>query len=185
MTAGSLANLEGAFGDAPMPRIAAAYRFFWRKITGFANGSADSEPPTEELPREIQVERLEALYHSLQTSLQFVVIELEDRDDPQVIFETLNARGQPLLPSDLIRNFIFLQASGTTDIDKLYNVYWKDFDEKVIASTSARFWHVEERQGRLVRPRIDLFIFHYLTMTTEKPDLKNRRAVSGIQKVAR
>jgi hypothetical protein len=31
-----------------------------------------------------------------------------------------------------------------------------------------RFWHVEERQGRLTRPRIDLFIFHYLVMKTER-----------------
>lgn len=39
------------------------------------------------------------------------MIELEDDDDPQVIFETLNARGVPLLPSDLIRNFVFLRAT--------------------------------------------------------------------------
>jgi uncharacterized protein with ParB-like and HNH nuclease domain len=29
-------------------------------------------------------------------------------NDAQVIFETLNARGEPLLPADLLRNFIFV-----------------------------------------------------------------------------
>src|ERR1700724_3435040 len=29
-----------------------------------------------------------------------------------------------------------------------------------------RYWHVEESQGRLNRPRIDLFIFHFLVMQT-------------------
>ncbi len=59
-----------------------------------------------------------------------VVIELEENDDPQVIFETLNARGQPLLPSDLIRNFVFLQAANdpNLDADDLYEKYWKAFD---------------------------------------------------------
>jgi hypothetical protein len=33
-----------------------------------------------------------------------VEIDLEAGDDAQVIFETLNARGEPLLPADLLRN---------------------------------------------------------------------------------
>jgi uncharacterized protein with ParB-like and HNH nuclease domain len=40
-----------------------------------------------------------------------VAIDLETDDDPQVIFETLNARGEPLLPADLLRNYIFLRAA--------------------------------------------------------------------------
>jgi hypothetical protein len=39
------------------------------------------------------------------------VIDLDREDDAQVIFETLNARGEPLLPADLLRNFIFLRAA--------------------------------------------------------------------------
>jgi uncharacterized protein with ParB-like and HNH nuclease domain len=117
--------------------------------------------------------RLFGLLQALRTALQFVVIELEDSDDPQVIFETLNARGQPLLPSDLIRNFIFLQAANnpSIDADALYNQFWRPFDEERQSETingENRFWHVEERQGRFTRPRIDLFMYHYLVMNTER-----------------
>ena len=40
-----------------------------------------------------------ALRRALQGSLQLVVIELEPGDDPQMIFETLNARGSPCRPT--------------------------------------------------------------------------------------
>jgi hypothetical protein len=112
------------------------------------------------------------LLQALRIALQVVVIELEDGDDPQIIFETLNARGQPLLPSDLIRNYLFLQVANdpSSNADDLYNRYWPSFDEtrvETAISGEDRFWHIEERQGRLTRPRIDLFLFHYLVMQTE------------------
>ena len=111
--------------------------------------------------------------YAFKTSLQIVAIELEERDDPQVIFETLNARGQPLLPSDLIRNTVFLDASTKgDDIDRLYTDYWRHFDERRVKGRDLRgedrFWHLFERQGRLNRPRIDLFIFHDLVVRTER-----------------
>ena len=69
--------------------------------------------------------------------------------------ETLNARGEPLLPSDLLRNFIFWRASRQDEEkDELYDKYWLPFDQK--------FWKREERLGRLKRPRIDIFMQHYL-----------------------
>ncbi|MCA9473898.1 MAG: DUF262 domain-containing protein [Nitrospira sp.] len=167
MTAGSPAALTGAIdgaGNGQHKRMIEAYLYFYESIQTYVDaGQADAE----------RDDRLHSVAQALRTALQFIVIELEDSDDPQVIFETLNARGQPLLPSDLIRNFIFLQAANRPDIDtdRLYNDYWRPFDDHKLDSPDAtgedRFWHVLERQGRLTRPRIDLFIFHYLVMKTE------------------
>ena len=42
--------------------------------------------------------------------LEIVELRLDEADDPQVIFESLNALGEPLRPSDLIRNFVFLEG---------------------------------------------------------------------------
>lgn len=89
--------------------------------------------------------------------MQVVSIELEGKDDPQVIFETLNARGEPLLPSDLLRNYIFRRAEkNKEDQDRLYEKYWKMFEEG--------FWRENETQGRLKRYRIDLFMQHFLSL---------------------
>lgn len=166
LSAGGLDTLLSAYGrgNGALPRMVEAYQYFYGRIGEFVE--TDQEP-------ERRADRLYALLHAFKTSLQVVVIELEDRDDPQVIFETLNARGQPLLPSDLIRNTVFLEASAKgLDADGMYDTYWRPFDEIRTEmrgdSGEDRFWHLEERQGRFVRPRIDLFMFHDLTVRTER-----------------
>lgn len=121
---------------------------------------------------EIVSGRAEALYMALDQALQVMTLTLEEEDDPQVIFETLNARGAPLLSSDLVRNFLFLEASrAKKDVGALYEKYWKDFDEqidknnKVIAN---QYWREKERSGRITYPRIDLFFFYYMVFKTRQ-----------------
>lgn len=51
-----------------------------------------------------------ALEQAVSHYLEIVVIDLGDSDDSHVIFETLNARGTPLLQSDMIKNMVFHDA---------------------------------------------------------------------------
>lgn len=115
--------------------------------------------------KEAIAQRAEILFMALQDHVQIMTLTLEAEDDPQVIFETLNARGEPLLASDLVRNFVFLEATRNGMlVGYLYSKYWQDFDEqKDVAQkvTSNRYWREKERQGRITNPRIDLFFFHY------------------------
>jgi len=164
MRSGSLQKVLEHFGPKDsLPRIPAAYAFFYDAVANYIAETASLDERRE---------RILALRQALQGSLQLVVIELESSDDSQMIFETLNARGQPLLPSDLIRNFVFMQAASASEkeSEELYRAYWAEFDEALHddGRNEKRFWHQDERQGRLVRPRIDLFIYHYLTMKTER-----------------
>lgn len=164
MRAGSMTDLVERFGHvADMPRIPSAYVFFHGAISEYVMEAVDPEGRRD---------RIFALRRALQSTLQLVVIELEPGDDSQMIFETLNARGQPLLPSDLIRNFVFMKAANRSEeeSERLYATYWAPFDEKPAdeAKGERRFWHREERQGREYRPRIDHFIYHYLTMKSER-----------------
>ena len=182
MTAGSVGRIEAEIGNQPnggktqLPRLAEAYSYFYRAITGFVDGAEDGgedEGQSRALQAASQSDRIYAIFHAFKTALLVVVIELEERDDPQVIFETLNARGQPLLPSDLIRNTVFLNASNQGEnIDELYMNYWHQFDDRRVEKRDFRgenrFWHLLERQGRLFRPRIDLFVFHDLVVRTER-----------------
>lgn len=116
--------------------------------------------------------RGEALFHAVTEFMQLVVIDLDkEEDDPQVIFETLNGRGVPLGPSDLVRNFLFLSASRSDgEVEELYERYWKPFDESA-ARESQRFWSASMRQGRFKRTRLDLFFFHFLKSRTAE-DIK-------------
>lgn len=163
MTAGSRADVAAAWpGADALPRMAQAYVYFSEQIEAFV-GSGE--------PAATVKDHFLAMRNALNETLQLVVIELEEGDDPQIIFETLNARGQPLLPSDLIRNHVFMRMPSSKG-EKLYADYWSHFDsERALEADGEgenRFWHLETRQGRLTRPRIDLFIFHYLAMKTEE-----------------
>lgn len=143
------------------PRLVEAYQFFYTRISEYLLNT-DNEGFEEDYSL---VQRLDALIDAITKYMQIVVIELEDKDDPQIIFETLNARGEPLLPSDLIRNFVFLEATRRReDVEGLYSKFWQHFDE--YEDGDASFWKQDERQGRLSRPRIDLFMFHFLVFQT-------------------
>ena len=86
-----------------------------------------------------------------------VVIDLGPKDDPNVIFETLNARGTPLEQSDLIKNFVLSQLpKDNTDPELI----WRGLDDG--------WWRNEVTQGRLRRPRLDMLLNYWLAMSTEE-----------------
>jgi hypothetical protein len=120
----------------------------------------------------LQPVRAEMLFTALRDFVQIMTLTLETEDDPQVIFETLNARGEPLLASDLIRNFVFLEAARRGQVvDSLYLQYWQGFDEQRDQNdvvTANRYWRERERQGRITYPRIDLFFFHYTVLRRQQ-----------------
>lgn len=133
-------------------RIPHAYLYFHQAAKEWIGNGSGKE----------QVDHLTVLLRTLLESLQVVVIDLDESDNAQVIFESLNARGTPLLPADLVKNFLFHTAElGGKDIEGLYETYWKSFD------VDRKFWRAEVRQGRLRRPRLDTFLQHYLTLKTE------------------
>lgn len=173
MTAGSAAKLNQLFPLTrgfrkrkydPRPRLVDAYLYFYHEFESYLLASEDS---TDALPAEKEIaNRVDALLESVTRRLEVVLVELERDDDPQVIFESLNGRGEPLLPSDLIRNFVFLEAGKQhRDLGELHKKYWAEFDD---SGQRGKFWQEETRQGRLRRPRLDLFFFHFLTLQRQE-----------------
>jgi hypothetical protein len=151
LSAGSVDTVRETFEVDGNPwysgdRIADCYLFFYREAAQWVGDD---------------VSRLKHLILTLRNAFQLVVIDLEPKDDAQVIFETLNARGQPLLPTDLVKNHLFLRAErDKDDVEALYTEHWAQFDEP--------FWRQEVKQGRLKRPRVDLFLQHYLAHQNKK-----------------
>ena len=108
---------------------------------------------------EERAKRIHGLEAAMCGLLEVVVIDLASADDAFVIFETLNARGTPLLASDLVKNFVLQTATaGGLDADELYEREWQALEEP--------WWRDEVRQGRIVRPRLDVFLNYWLVMET-------------------
>lgn len=153
MKAGSMDALTQAYIEAdadPGHGIPSAYRYFWQQLDGWLG----SDGAKAEI-------RARGLYGALCQHLWLVVIDLDSKDDAQVIFESLNARGAPLLPSDLVKNYLFQRAKGENGkVEKLYDDYWRHFDE------DERYWRQLWGRGHTERPLTEWFLAHYLTAVT-------------------
>ena len=102
-------------------------------------------------------ERASALFITLYGLFELAVIELSERDDPYVIFETLNARGTALTPGDLVQNYILQAAASDVDVSqhqKLFEKLWQPLEHD--------FWRTEVRTGALIRSRLDVFLQYWL-----------------------
>lgn len=150
------------------PRLVEAYLFFYNQIEEMAlNKSNGNSLFLESNIKEIY-HRLDALEQAFKRYLEIVVIDLDEHDNPQVIFESLNYRGVPLTASDLIRNFIFLEITNQRKpVEQYYKDYWEEFDLKD-SKTNQYFWKAQEKSGRYFVPRMDLYIFNYLVLKTGK-----------------
>ena len=131
--------------------IVRAHDFFKDQV-GLWLDDARSEAPED---------RAAALEQAVAQLLEVVVIDLEPTDDPHIIFETLNARGTPLLQSDLIKNLILYQAGVGVDGDSEEASQLWNFDKD-------GWWRQEIAQGRLRRPRVDVFLNYWMVTRTRE-----------------
>ncbi|WP_181419701.1 DUF262 domain-containing protein [Arthrobacter psychrolactophilus] len=135
-------------------RVIEAHEFFRRETERWLTGVPDDDgifpPGTEEL-------RADELCSTLEHRLVVVAIDLSGHEDSQLIFETLNDRGTPLLKADLIKNWVFRKGEQVgADVDKWSRTHWADFDTE--------WWRDEISQGRQSRSRVDIFLQYWLTM---------------------
>lgn len=105
------------------------YKYFYAQIGQWLNGSFDDKEDIQALSEKSLDERFDSLWQVVKDCLQIVVIDLDQNDETQVIFETLNARGEDLLPADLIKNYLFRLAEARGDnVEQLYANNWKSFE---------------------------------------------------------
>lgn len=128
----------------------AAYLFFYEQMELLLN---DSEQNIETLVSRCLI--------TIKRDFQFVEINLDQSDDPQMIFETMNGRGASLTETDLIRNYIFMRADKTqVNLDEVYEKYWDEFDN---ASSSYK-WHEKTSRGRYYESHLQFYIIDFLTL---------------------
>lgn len=95
-----------------------------------------------------------ALIAVLIAKLRVVAIYLDSHEKEHMIFETLNARGEPLTEWDKIKNYLLYKADEEPDVDQnsFFDNYLEMFDND--------WWR--EHTGRGGRPRTDIFADYWL-----------------------
>lgn len=93
-------------------------------------------------------------HQKLLSNILFVGIELQNNEDEQQIFDTINSLGVRLTTAELLKNYLF-----SDNIDS-YNQNWRDVFE--VDSETREYWDQDVTSGRNIRSNIDLFLQSYL-----------------------
>ncbi len=96
-------------------------------------------------------DKLETIFKGLEKLMIVWIALKKEKDDPQLIFESMNSKGIELTQADLIRNYIIMETEVKKQED-FYNQYWRAMEKD--------FKQNETLFNRFVR--------HYLTIKTRK-----------------
>ncbi|GAA8499938.1 DUF262 and DUF1524 domain-containing protein [Helicobacter pylori] len=114
--------------------------------------------------------QLETIFKGLEKLMIVYIALKKGKDDPQLIFESMNSKGMELTQTDLIRNYIVME----TEIEKQESFYNK-------------YWRAMEEDFKQNKKWFDRFVRHYLTIKTKIPNinkvyvaLKDYRQKEGI-----
>ncbi len=102
-------------------------------------------------------DKLETIFKGLEKLMIVWIALKKEKEDPQLIFESMNSKGMELAQVDLIRNYIVMETEVKKQED-FYNQYWRAMEEDFKQS---------EKQSK----REDLFnkfVRHYLTIKIGK-----------------
>ena len=110
-------------GKTPLENtsVTANYNYFYGEVT------------------KLSPEDLAGLYTAI-TKLMIVSVslQLQNGDDPQLIFESLNSTGLDLEPSDKVRNYVLMRMNSKVQ-EKFFHKYWKPLEELISPKEMNRF----------------------------------------------
>ncbi len=116
-------------------KIISAYEFFLKKVKKISN--------------------LEKLKTIICSRLSLVSITLDADDNPHLVFESLNSKGEPLSPADLIRNYFFMCMDRDKQ-DEIHEEAWKPMQDKLKGYLTEFIRHFLMREGGYVR-QVDIY----------------------------
>lgn len=117
--------------DGPDHRLVECYRFF--------KDSFDRISPS----------LLDSLHLAVVNRLSLVSITCDEHDNPHLIFESLNAKGEKLTPADLIRNFLLMRVH-VGDQSRLFEAYWLPMQQALGDSLTEFVRHYLMKEGRIL-----------------------------------
>ena len=143
-----------------------AYYFFYKGLDDYVkdrlkNGTESPSDEGDSFDSGQVSKVLEAILTMFLSNLYLVYITLDEEDDAQAIFESLNSKGQALTAMDLVRNDIFRRVereNGQDAVQHYYEQIWSSFEDA--------WWGTKAPYSNPPRPRIDHFLAHVLRAET-------------------
>jgi uncharacterized protein with ParB-like and HNH nuclease domain len=127
-----LAVIGGRQADNAESRVAKAYGWFQKKLR--SRGCPDPDKLAESILRR----------------LSLVSIVLDHDDNPHLIFESLNYKGEPLTQADLIRNYFLMRVPSTAQ-ERLFEDCWEPMQSRLGDQLSEFVRHYLMKEGFYVK----------------------------------
>ena len=139
-----------------------AYLFFKEKLTVGLDLNVDK----------ISSERVLTI---VENSLQVVMINIGEGDDPYLIFESLNFKGQELTQADLVRNYILMKfkhsVSAGGEQQRIHSQYWHPLEKRLEGAMPEFLRHFIMREGENIKQGGIYVAVRNSLKGIEKPDL--------------
>jgi uncharacterized protein with ParB-like and HNH nuclease domain len=121
--------------EMPEGRLRTCYRFFHQKLDKLPEGG-------------IQLDRV---HLAIVDRLSLVSITCqENHDNPHLIFESLNAKGEKLTAADLIRNYLLMRVH-VNDQSRLFEEYWRPIQDALRDGLTEFVRHYLMKEGRILK----------------------------------
>ncbi len=133
----SLIDKDKRKPSEPSSKIVENFKFFEKQISENTN-------------------KLETIFKGLEKLMIVYIALKKEKDDPQLIFESMNSKGMELKQTDLIRNYVVME----TEVEK-QEIFYK------------KYWRAMEEDFKQDEKLFNQFVRHYLTIKTrEIPNIK-------------
>jgi len=96
--------------DSSNNSVVKAYRYFYNRLQG-----------SDLMGLEINLQKM---HTTLVQEIMVVNIVLDKEENPYLIFESLNAKGEPLTQADLVRNYLLMRITDTGEQEVAYRDFW-------------------------------------------------------------
>lgn len=140
--------------DAPNSQINKAFRYFHNRLREII---INKENKDENGKTVIDIDNIYKF-------MNFVEITLDENEDEQQIFDTINSLGVKLTTGELLKNYLFSQTEPSS-----YEEIWKPVFEN--DAETIQYWDSLLATGRLNKKTIDVFLYYFLQIKTQEPGI--------------
>lgn len=139
-----LEKLDEIREDDPKLLVKRCYKYFYTQLMNISNDE--------------RIDLWDNLFDKNNKIL--VIIDLDDNDQEQKIFDTINSSGVRLTSTDIIKNALYQKliefTNNSEKISEYYKKTWEETfekDENIVA-----YWNTEKSMGRLMRQNSELLL---------------------------
>lgn len=133
--------------------ICVNYAYFLKRIEGLSSGVT-----------------VDDIYSAIgRLEIMIVRLSVEDGDDPQAVFESINSTGQSLTEGDRIRNYVLMNADAHEQ-NRIYSEYWRPIEKLLSDDELSNFFRDYLIMSTMVTPRKDAIYASFRSYANERKE---------------